>query len=78
MIVHTNLSMTSEKSLMNSNISNIIKENYYSQLSDYHTPVISHTGINKVVDFQDYYKFIKTLCPYYKYYESSKYVTAYY
>lgn len=41
--------MTSEKSLMNSNISNIIKENYYSQLSDYHTPVISHTGINKIL-----------------------------
>jgi hypothetical protein len=70
--------MTSEKSLMNSNISNIIKENYYSQLSDYHTPVISHTGINKVVNYEDYYKFIKTLYPYYKYYESSKYVTAYY
>ena len=70
--------MTSEKSLMNSNISNIIKENYYSQLSDYHTPVISHTGINKVVNYEDYNKLIKTLYPYYKYYESSKYVTAYY
>ena len=70
--------MTSEKSLMNSNISNIIKENYYSQLSDYHTPVISHTGINKVVNYEDYNKFIKTLYPYYKYHELSKYVTAYY